>query len=481
MKTNNKLRNQIVIPVLMCLSFFVQSQVLTFEKIYPTSKDRDAFDVLPTTDGGYIMAGTTTNAIVNDLDVYVVKTNNLGDTLWTKSYGGPKPETAYRMLATIDGNFFIIGSSQSYGGGDFDIYLLKIDPSGGLIWYKTYGGNGNDDGKEIEATADGNYIMTGTTYTTLSKSDAFLTKIDPLGNAIWTKYFGGPSDGIGNSVKLCLDGGFIMAGQTFSYGQGGGDAYLVRTNSIGDTIWTKTYGVPLCDEARYILANNDGSFTFCVRDSSTGAGDIDIQVIKTDANGAQLWNKVYGGTKKDTPKMIQGTADGGYIVAGHSRSFGWINPDMWLIKLNAAGDSSWTRHYGGPAHEHCYAARQTADGGYIAVGMTRSYSPHQQIMFLKLDQNGNLNLLSVPELADAISFKIYPNPSNGIIKIEASENKSPFAFKINNALGKEVSVGIINSYPDATGVIRLENFEPGIYFLSLLSEKGMATKKIMLE
>ncbi|HWY10358.1 MAG TPA: T9SS type A sorting domain-containing protein [Bacteroidia bacterium] len=481
MKINYKFRYQLlqVLVILLCLPFFVQSQVITFQKVYPSSKDKAAMDVIPTSDGGYIMTGMTNNSNVNDMDAYILKTNNLGDTMWTRSYGGPKPDQGNRIMPTADGNYFIIGCSQSYGGGDYDIYLLKINPTGGMIWYKTYGGSGNDNGNEIIATTDGNYMITGTTYTTSSNSDAFLMKIDPAGNVLWEKYYGGPADDQGNSLKQSPDGGYVMAGLTFSYGQGG-DAYLVKTNAIGDTTWTKNYGGPLNDEAKYVLANSDGSITFCVRDSSTGAGDIDIQVIKVNSVGAPLWNKVYGGTKKDTPKMIQPTSDGGYIVCGHSRSFGWITPQMWLIRLNSIGDSTWTRHYGGSAHQHCYAARQTADGGYIAAGFTRSYSPIQEIMFLKLDPTGAVGIEEIA-MDNNIAFNIYPNPTDGLLKIDIVGSESYFTFKINNTLGQEVYTGTINfSGHNVSQTINLENFESGAYFLNIQSEKSFITKKIML-
>ncbi|MBA3706130.1 MAG: hypothetical protein H0W84_09595, partial [Bacteroidetes bacterium] len=171
----------------------MKSQV-TFQKNYPSINlyDQSGTDVLPMNDGGYLICGTTTNEILNDMDIYVVKTDNMGVPIWTKSYGGNKVEYANSMLETSDGNYFIVGYSQSYGGGDYDIYLIKIKPNGDTLWTKTYGDWGNDQGNEIIPTADGNYIIIGTSNgLATSNYDALMLKIDIDGNEKWKKNYGG--------------------------------------------------------------------------------------------------------------------------------------------------------------------------------------------------------------------------------------------------------------------------------------------------
>ena len=215
--------HKIILPLLsvfalQSLSAILHAQLTTFQKIYPvTTLNQSGQDVLPTPDGGYLIAGNTENTILNDLDIKVVKTDSLGKELWTKTYGGTRPDYPNCILQTNDGNYFVVGYSQSFGGGDQDVYLIKIDPSGNTLWTKTYGGYGNEDGKEIVATADGNYVIVGASNSqNFANNDMMLTKIDPAGNVIWMKYYGGPAYESARSVKLCLDGGFIMAGKTAS-------------------------------------------------------------------------------------------------------------------------------------------------------------------------------------------------------------------------------------------------------------------------
>lgn len=466
--------------LLLMLSPLVFIAQNTFMKIYPTTYDKSAREVLPMSDGGYIMAGYTNDSDINDCNVYVLKTNSNGDTLWTHTYGGAKPDYAYSMLLASDGNYFILGYTQSYGPGDHDIYLLKINPTGGEIWHKTYGTSSNEEGREIIPTSDGNYMIVGSTEvnTNVASGDICLIKIDVNGAVLWTKYYGGSNKENGNSVKQMPDGGYIVTGQTFTWGSNG-DAYVVRTNSSGDTLWTKYYGGPNVDEGISIVQNGDGSSTFIVRDSSYGAGDIDTRITKIDQNGGITWSKIYGGTQKDTPKRIRSTSDGGYIVGSISRSFGWINPDMWLLKLTATGDTSWTRHYGGSDHEHCYDVKQASDGGYLACGHSKSYSPGQKIMFLKLNSAGLLNAVGVPNLVMNNFFSIYPNPVENRLNLKFENQPDAASVRINDALGREVYSRVFET--GGIEPIEMQDQKPGVYFISVQSGSLYATQKIILK
>lgn len=475
------IHKQFFLFTLLLLPVCTQAQI-TFEKSYTGSYDMDGLDVTPTTDGGYMIAGFITNDIIDDMDVYIVKTNNIGDILWTKTYGGDSPDFSYSILPTLDGNYFVLGYTQSFGGGDYDTWLLKLDNSGDTLWTKRYGSWGNDQGKEIISTSDGNYVITGySNSATYPDYQAYLIKINPSGDIIWEKYYGGTNIELGNSVKQCPDGGYVMFGQTFSYGAGGGDAYMVKTNTTGDALWYKTFGGAQNDEGICIVSNSDTTFALCIRDSSSVGKDIDVQIIKTDANGDIIWDKKYGGTEKDTDKMIQATSDGGYIVAAISRSFGWNLPDMWILKLNSSGDTLWTRNYGGNDNEHCYAVRETADGGYIAVGKTESYSSTNGIMFLKLNSLGKLGTaVGFNDIYSDNTLNVYPNPSEGFINIDFSKTDSPLTLKITNALGQIVFFKKFNlANANEISTIDLKDNEPGIYLLTTQSNSAISTTKLV--
>src|SRR5438309_5538490 len=165
----------VITAVAILLSLIAKAQFVTFEKDYNTQvkHNQSGRDIIETTDRGFIIVGMTRNNIAGDSDIYILKTNNLGDTLWSKTYGGTQPDYPHSITTTNDGNYFVVGFTRSFGSGLKDIYLLKIDPSGNLIWSKTYGQTGNDAGKEIIHTSDGNFVIAGS-----SNYNAFLMKID---------------------------------------------------------------------------------------------------------------------------------------------------------------------------------------------------------------------------------------------------------------------------------------------------------------
>lgn len=464
----------------LILSLFVNTVMAQsgFLEVYQSSPHyQEGQDVLPTSDGGYLIAGYTTTNIQYDVDVLVIKTNANGKESWRKTFGGNKPDFPYHMLQTYDGHFFLIGYSQSYGNGDFDILLLKITSAGTLLWQKTFGSYGNDIGHDIIKTSDGNYMIVATSNSQdYNDKDANLIKIDPSGTVLWSKYYGGQADDHGNSIKQTSDGGYIMIGTTFSYGAPGGDAYLVKLNSSGDTTWTKRFGGAHYDEGVYVTIASDGGYVFLVRDSSHAGKDIDISMIKTDASGNLKWNKLYGGDKKDTPKMIQKTMDGGYIIGGHSRSFGWINPDMWILKCNAGGDTIWSRHYGGYDHEHCYVVRELTNGSFIAVGKTGSYGPDFDPIFLKLTATGTITV-GEHELLTDHSFAIYPNPSDGIMHVDMAGYNAE-KISLTDLSGKMLFEKQVSNQQlfdlDLTGI------SAGVYIIRCEAVHEFRTRKIMI-
>jgi hypothetical protein len=469
--------NTLLFFVMCGFSFTMQGQV-TFEKMYPTNVVQEGRDVLPTPDGGYLLVGMTQPSPA-DTDLYVMKTDSLGNMLWSASFGGTNQEYPYQMVESGDGNYLIVGYTSSYGAGKYDTWLLKMGPAGNIIWTKTYGGADDDVGHSIIATTDGNFVIAGRSSSFHpANSEAYLMKVDPLGNTLWTQYYGGPQYETAHSVQQCLDGGYIFCGQTYSYGQGAGDIYMVKTDSYGNAVWSQTFGGTGIDDGNWILQNTDGTYIICAETSSTGQQkDYDVQVIKTDAGGNSIWSKLYGGSDKDISHMMQLTSDGGYVIAAISRSFGWVNPDMWIVKIDVAGNTSWTQHYGGYDHEHCYAVKQTTDGGYIALGHTLSYGPTEQIMFLKLDGSG---AVSVEEpLAASNLFSVYPNPTEGKLNVNVNSANAT-SFKIRNELGEIVYSEEVGANVGSKS-IDLKDNGPGVYFVSLNSKQYNSTKKVVVK
>jgi hypothetical protein len=258
----------------------------SFERTYGGSGDDIGSSVQQTTDGDYIVAGSTYSFGTGSSDVYLIKTDPSGDTLWTRTYGGSDIDYGYSVLQTTDGDYIVAGETQSFGAGPGDVYLIKTDPSGDTLWTRTYGGNGHDWGQSVQQTTDGGYIVSGQTNSFgPGQADVYLIKTDAVGDTLWTRTYGGSGRDYGSSVQQTTDGGYIVAGGTYSFGTGGKDVYLIKTDPSGDTLWTRTYGGSGDDIGSSVQQTTDGGYIVAGRTDSFGAGGYDVYLIKTDPDG----------------------------------------------------------------------------------------------------------------------------------------------------------------------------------------------------
>ena len=248
------------------------------------------------------------------------------------------------------------------------VCLLSVpsfaQPNPETLWTRTYGGSGDDEAYSVQQTADGGYIVAGYTYSFGAGGDDFyLVRTNSQGDTLWTRTYGGDSLDCAYSVHQTADGGYIVAGYTYSFGAGLDDFYLVKTNSLGDTLWTRAYGGSNYDDARSVQQTTDGGYIVA---GYTWSFDADL--VKTNSQGDTLWTRTYGGSNGDDAYSVQQTADGGYIVAGDTWSFGAGRNDFYLVKTNPMGDTLWTRTYGGRGNDSARSVQQTTDGGYIVAG-----------------------------------------------------------------------------------------------------------------
>ena len=303
-----------------------------------TNGDNIGNSVQQTSDGGYIIAGTAAIG-VNDLDICLIKTDPSGNAVWTKTFGGTGIEFASAVQQTSDGGYIIAGGTDSFGAGDNNAYLVKTDPSGNAVWTKTFGGTGIEFASAVQQTSDRGYIIAGGTNSFgAGNNDVYLIKADASGNVVWTKTFGGTGNEFASVVQQVSAGGYIIAGRTSSFGAGNYDVYLVRTDASGNAVWTKTFGGTDYDVARTVQQISDGGYIIAGITRSFGAGGRDVLLIKTDASGNAIWTKTFGGTGDEWGTIVRQTLDGGYIIGGRTPSFGAGGDDVYLIKTDANGN-----------------------------------------------------------------------------------------------------------------------------------------------
>lgn len=301
---------------------------------------------------------------------YFFQLNLQGQITFQKTIGGTQNDLAWSIDLTFDGGYALTGRS----GSNSDIYIIKTDINGDTIWTRTYGGAGFDFGYSIKQTLDSGFIVTG--YTTSFGAggyDLILLKTDINGDLIWCKTYGGTLADEGTAVQQTPDGGYIIIGDTRSFSSGIGDIWLIKTDANGDSLWTKTYGGTNDEIGRWVEQTTDGGFILAGYTKSFGAGTGgtgDYYLIKTDANGETLWSKSYGGTQDDWPWQVHQTSDGGYIIVGEATSFGVGNGDVNLIKTDVGGNISWTKTYGSITIDVGQSVQQMPDNGFIIGGYT---------------------------------------------------------------------------------------------------------------
>jgi hypothetical protein len=357
----------------------------TFAKTIGGSGLDGAWSIIQSSDGGYVVAGSTRSFGAGGWDIYVVKIDGSGNVQWTKTIGGGNDDFAYSIIQSSDGGYVVAGLTYSFGAGG-DIYLVKLDSSGNVVWTKTIGGSLTDVANSIIQSSDGGYVVAGWTASFGAGSyDFYVVKLDAGGNVLWTKTIGGSNDDRARSIIRSSDGGYVVAGYTSSFGAGSADIYVVKLDSGGNVQWTKTIGGSYEDEARSIIQSSDGGYIVA------GESGGDFYVVKLDSGGNVLWTKTIGGSSDDGARSIIQSSDGGYAVAGRTRSFGAGNADFYVVKLDSGGNVQWTKTIGGSSEDEAYSIIQSSDGGYAVAGFTGSFGAGYGDMYVvKMDANGNV-------------------------------------------------------------------------------------------
>jgi hypothetical protein len=378
---------QLAMILLLLVPKAAWAQEVIWAKFYG-GWDRDqGFGICATDDGGFILTGQS-SSYGTQSQVLVVKTDSNGDSLWTRNYGGYGWDQGNSVQLTSDGGYVIAGWTTSFGNGS-QAYLIKTDSAGNVLWTGSYGGSGLEDAITVQQTSDEGYIFVGTTSSYgAGNYDVYAVKTNSAGEVEWAKPYGGVRDDRGYWVEQTADGGYIVCGYTQSFAPHSG-VYLIKTDSQGDTVWTRAYDASGCYMAVGVCVQQtqDGGYiatgnSICYPEP----GHYDLILIKTSANGDTVWTRHYGEHYEDFGNAVRQTPDGAYVAVGMTQSFGADYKDLFLIQTDKNGDSLWTRTYGGSSFDLGSEVVEDSDGNYVVVGCTGSWGAGDSDFYLlKID------------------------------------------------------------------------------------------------
>ena len=375
----------------------------TWAKAYGGNSGDKAGIIHQAPDGKYFMAGYTESFGVNGEDAYFAKIDQDGNFLWANAYGGNEDEFIHLLQKISDGNYIAMGTTTDSGGaGSKDILVMKLDPSGTLIWARAFGGNEEDFLRNrtiVYETSTGDFIMAGQSSSfDDGGADALILKLDSSGHLSKMKNFGEGSYDTFREVKKTSDGNYIAVGSTKSYADSNGNSLIVKFDSDLNKIWAKEYGrVNLLDAAVNIRQTDGGYIVFGYSKTSAG-GPEEFIVMKIDSLGVLDWAKAYkkADLDSDHARFSCETSDGGFVLSGVSYD-GMGGANLLLVKIDSNGDQKWARTFGGDASDELVFIEQTSDGGYIISGSTHNFGVSgKDALVIKLDQNGNIHDCSPP-------------------------------------------------------------------------------------
>ena len=379
-----------------------------------------------TFDGNYILL---CNQVLDFYDARLIKIDANGNEIWNRTYGGRLDDIVFSIEPTFDGGYILAGITDSFDAtmGNDGAWLIKVDSEGNELWNRTLGGERNDFVNSVNATSDGGYILTGISrsFGSEGQNSFWLVKVDSEGNELWNRTLGEEApwgycdhcDRLSGSVQLTSDGGYIFTGLKEFNSNGKNDAWLVKIDSEGNTLWSNRFGGEDNDSAILIQPTSDGYYLLAGETESFSKGGSDAWLIKVDSEGNELWNKTFGGGNNDSVNSINPTSDGYYLLAGETESFSKGGSDAWLIKVDSEGNELWNKTFGGVNNDSAVhkvrgpfwswgrilggvkddasnSIQPTYDDGYLFAAetesRTESYGIRKNTWLIRVDTNGNI-------------------------------------------------------------------------------------------
>lgn len=463
------------------LTFDLFSQPNTWVSIYGGNKYDRGASLAATTDKSFVICGNTSSYGIGTTDIYILKIDSAGKYQWENTLGGANIDHAHSIRQTTDSGFVISGYTNSFGNAGYNAYLVKVSSAGLLQWQRTYGGDDWDFAYWAEQTNDGGYVLCGESFRSGKNSQAYLIRTDAAGDTIWTQTFGGSGEDAFKEVRQTSDGGFVAAGYATD-STGDKDFFLLKTDALGNTAWEKTYGGSANDSCSSLDICADGGFLLggC-RDT---LGKHKTYFVKTDASGNEMLSKAnMGDSGNRSISRIRETVEEHYTYTQICDEGGLGGQEIYLIKYDPTGNwFPFVSTLGGNKDEEAYDLIQNADSGYTLVGYTETFgSGPDNIFIARTNAAGSYNntvnsYVAVSEIQhDDDGLMIYPNPTNGKFQVAGSKFKA-IVIRTYNQLGEVILI----SAGSEKNEIDISAAPNGIYLLEIVAAEGTIRRKILV-
>lgn len=497
-----------------------QTNKISWSKTYGGIVDDRAMSIIKCTDSGYIFINTSSSddGDVHNWngveDVWIVRTDDTGAIIWERKYGGTSSDFGKKIIETQEG-FIVFGYSSSSNNdvpsnkGQSDYWVFFIDKKGKLIWSKTFGGTESDQLHNACKTSDG-YIVCGMTISNNGDvvgyhggADMWVLKLDNTGNVVWKKCLGGSKSEFAYGIAGTTDGGCIISGYTNSNdgdvtdtvagGSTPSDAWVIKLSSTGSIIWNYCYGGTSLESANTIQQTKDGGYIFAGYTKSNDCdvtknnGKYDYWIVKLNTVGNIQWQHSYGGSNDDIANKIIQTVDSGYVVVGNTYStdgdiIGSLGgSDVWALKIDVNGNIMWKSIYGGTNDETGNDVIQTTDKEIIIACNTTSGNNHIKVNKGRNDswllKTGNVPL-QIKNTKNVFFCHVYPTISDGQFFLEVPDIQQKTTLIVKDISGKSVYRTTIN---DTKSLINLEFNPSGIYFFTISSNSFSEVHKVVID
>jgi hypothetical protein len=456
-------------------------------RFYGTSDGEIAYAIKEIPTGGYYITGCTNSFGNGFIDFYLVKINADGDLVWENHYGGYDDDYALSAALTRDGGIIMAGWTKSFGAGGTDIYVVRTDPDGNIVFQQTYGGSRDDTAKCIIEASDGSFVVCGSTQSFDSgyTSDAYVIHISSSGSLIWSHRSGGVMNDGATCIVQTAEKEFAFTGWTGD-ADGNHDIYVEKINWQGETLWSQGYSPGIDNQGVSIIESADhdlvvAGYTFL------NPVYLEVYLMKLSGSGSLIWERNYGSNVWEVGSCVRQAPDNGFILAGSRwRALFPDTTQFYLVKTDSLGARQWSRTYSYGQLDEGFQVEVTSDGNYILAGYSNAiWSSTVDMCIIKVEgewstgiDNGRLEMPLAFEINNA-----YPNPFNAVAEISYQlPIDSEAKLTIYDILGNEMAIldqgrrsaGQHQVTWDASGV------SSGVYFVKLNSDDNAAVRKITL-